>query len=164
VRIQCDERDDVDDDVESDTTSISSASAKQYQLQPESTNELIAIHPELKGVVSAPIQFPPKDVTVDRSRSRSKSRSRVSVDPIDAPEEREPKIATKMGGQRLAASRESRSRVERRSSKVEAEKRSSYKQGNAASVSKMSQSYLSQALLPDLLSPRRQHFLPVPDH
>ena len=136
LRIECDERDDVDDEAESDTSSISSASARQYQLQPESTNELIAIHPELKGVVSDPIQFPPKDVTVGRSRSRSKSRSRVSVDPIDAPEEREAKMTTKIGSQRLAASRESRSRVERRSTKVEAEKRSSREQGNVASVSK----------------------------
>ena len=59
-----------DDDVHSETSSISSSSAKMYKMQEPSERNL------LEGVVREVAPFPPVDVTVDRSVSRSRSRPR----------------------------------------------------------------------------------------
>ncbi len=132
VQVVADDGDHVDDDAESDTSSISSASAKAYQMQPESVNELRSRHPELKGVVSDPPQFPPVDVTVDRSRSRSRSRPRITV---DAPEERQ-LVVHKSSSRRLSAAHGNGSAVNRRLSKIEVEKKSSREQDVTASDQK----------------------------
>lgn len=139
AEVVTDDGDHVDEDAESETSSISSASAKLYQMQPESTNELRSRHPELKGVVSDPPQFPPVDVTVDRSRSRSRSRPRmrVGIDPIDAPEEREMQLVVhKSSNRRLSAAHGNGSAVNRRPSKIEVEKKSSREHDAKASDKK----------------------------
>ena len=112
-----DKKDKVDDgqyknteeDGESETSSISTASAKRYQMQPETTS----------GMRSR--STPPVNVTVDRSKSRSKSRPRIRA--IDAPEEKEVQLAVydKTSSKRLSSARGSGSGVKKRSSKVEKE-------------------------------------------
>eukprot|EP00574_Skeletonema_japonicum_P007400 CAMPEP_0201713366 /NCGR_PEP_ID=MMETSP0593-20130828/233_1 /ASSEMBLY_ACC=CAM_ASM_000672 /TAXON_ID=267983 /ORGANISM="Skeletonema japonicum, Strain CCMP2506" /LENGTH=620 /DNA_ID=CAMNT_0048202505 /DNA_START=689 /DNA_END=2551 /DNA_ORIENTATION=- len=132
--------DHVDEDAESETSSISSASAKLYQMQPESTNELRSRHPELKGVVSDPPQFPPVNVTVDRSRSRSRSRPRMKVvkDPIDAPEERETQLVVRnSSSRRLSSAHGNGPAAKRRPSKIEVERKSPRKQDATASDNKV---------------------------
>mmetsp|Transcript_20753 Transcript_20753/g.44886 ORF Transcript_20753/g.44886 Transcript_20753/m.44886 type:complete len:866 (-) Transcript_20753:156-2753(-) len=89
-----------EDDLISKTSSISTASAKMYRIQPPpndngyngGNNELYAAHGELEGVVppmyAEPTAFPPKDVMYDRSRSKSRSKSRgrgTAVGVIDPP-------------------------------------------------------------------------------
>eukprot|EP00986_Skeletonema_menzelii_P006724 scaffold2550_cov153-Skeletonema_menzelii.AAC.12 len=113
-----------DEDAESETSSISSASAKHYQMQPESSNELRSRHPELKGVVSDPPQFPPVNVTVDRSRSRSRSRIKVGMDPIAASEEREMQLVVrKTSSRQLSSAHGNGARINKRPSKIEVEKK-----------------------------------------
>lgn len=112
-----DKKDKVDDglcknteeDGESETSSISTASAKRYQMQPGTTS----------GMRSR--STPPVNVTVDRSKSRSKSRPRIRA--IDAPEEKEVQLTVydKTSSQRLSSARGSGSGVKKRSSKVEKE-------------------------------------------
>jgi len=126
-----------DQDVASETSSISTASAKHYQLQPEPTNELRSRHPELKGVVSDPHKFPPVNVTLDRARSRSSSRPRmkVGVGPVDAPEEKDVQLAVyDKTSRRSSSTRGSGSEVRKRSSKVE--KKSSHEQDALTSDNK----------------------------
>jgi hypothetical protein len=112
-----DKKDKVDDgqcknteeDGESETSSISTASAKRYQMQPETTS----------GMRSR--STPPVNVTVDRSKSRSKSRPGIRA--IDAPEEKEVQLTVydKSSSRRLSSARGSGSGVKKRSSKVEKE-------------------------------------------
>jgi len=116
----------VDADVESETSSISTASAKQYRMQPEPAHELHSRHPELKGVDSDLHKFPPVNVTLDRARSRSKSR------PVDAPEENGMQLAVyDKTNKRSSSTRGSGSEVRNPSSKVEVEKKSSHDQDAA---------------------------------
>ena len=149
----------VDEDVQSETSSISTASAKHYQMQPEPTNELRSRHPELKGVVSDPHKFPPVNVTVDRSISRSKSRPRlkVGVDPVDAPEEKEMQLAgyDKTSSRRLSSARGNELGVRKRSSKVE--KKSSREQDVSTTDNKRVTKHSSGRQLSKTTSSRSHH-------
>lgn len=154
----------VDEDAESETSSISSASAKHYQIQPESSNELRSRHPELNGVVSDSPQFPPTNVTVDRSRSRSKSRPRIKVGIDPDPSEMQ-LVVRKTSSRRSSSARGNGTEIKKRPSKVEVEKkkgsvvsdnRKVAKHSSERQLAKTSASTRSRSAQKKLLSPDAQ--------
>ena len=125
-----------DEDEASETSSISTASAKMYQLEPD---ELRAHHPELEGVERTHhLQHsePPKEIIPSRSRSLSRPKVKKAVDPeecqivvFEEKKERRKKTSTEKS---LVTERKSGER--RRKTISEEKKRSSVVEWNSRSV------------------------------